>query len=305
MGNRYAGLDVLRLIAILLVTIQHGASALGLYEETQVMGLSPGQLGVGMFCAISGYLAFGRGDEAAMKWLLARLKTIYPAYWLAMLFSFGVTWVAGAKAFTLGQFVSQMLGTGYFTHGWELVNVVSWFISLIVLCYVLAAVARASRRPLPVMLMVFAVAAYLLATKTEVNLSRHILAFALAGILRLASAYEVPWPKAAWLLAPIALWFAFGLQFGYVTLSGMALVIALRDYRPQAWIQKITPYIYEYFLLHGIFLVGITKLLPRFPMFGVIIAIGLSMLAAWMLHVIVDRLWHGPRRRPQSTLTRT
>lgn len=304
MVNRYAGLDYLRFVAIILVTIQHGASVLGLYEQTQVMGMSPGQLGVAIFCAISGYLAFSRSSASSTTWLMARFKTIYPAYWLAMLFSFGVTWAAGAKDFTAWQFISQMLGTGYFTHGWNLVNVVSWFISLIVLCYVLAAVARSSGRPFAVMLAVFTVAAYLIATKTEVNLSRHILAFSLAAVLRLSFSESSSPPRVWWLLLPAVLWLGFGLQFGYAAVSIFLLLVALKAYRSQAWLEKSTPYIYEYFLLHGVFLVGIAKFFPNLPVIGVIIAIGVSVIAAWLLHHVVALLWR-LASRPQTPAIKT
>lgn len=291
MPHRRASLDYLRFLAIALVTIQHSLSVLGFYSQATFLHLSPGQVGVALFCAISGYLAFGRVGEPISKWFLSRLTTLFPAYWLAMLFSFFVTWLFNAKDFSTWQFLSQMLGLGYFTHGWNLVNVVSWFISLILLCYVFAAIARVSGRPILVMLAVFAIAAIFVALQVEVTLSRHIMAFSVAGIIRLApDEARMPIMFSVLILSP-ALWMTLGPQFGYVALSSILLLLALRDTTSLPWLEKATHYIYEYFLLHGIFLVGFVKLFPAIPMISVLIAIVVSILAALALHYAVALLW--------------
>ncbi len=297
-ATRFGGLDPLRFIAIVLVTAQHALSVTGRYSQTDFAGISLGQTGVALFCAISGFLAFGRPGEATGKWLLTRLGNLFPAYWLAMLFSFAVTWVFHAKAFTAWQFVSQMLGTGYFTHGWDLVNVVSWFLSLILLCYGIAAVARWSGRPFLLLAAVAVLAAGLVATKAEVNLSRHVIAFALGAMLRLLALRRRTSLFLALPAAATALWWVFGPQFGYAAISGALIYLATASPFPSLpWLARISGYIYEYFLLHGIFLVGMARVLSAHPALAVALAVALSVLAAFLLKLTVDFLGRRFARR--------
>lgn len=288
---RMAGLDWLRLLAIALVTIQHVMSVTGHYDKTNVYLLSYGQTGVAIFCAISGYLAFSKSHETTRIWLKRRLLAIYPAYWLAMLFSFSLTWAFNAKPFTLWQFLSQMLGLGYFTHGWELINVVSWFISLILLCYLIAAFARWTRHPLFVSAITILATTIFLSMKLEVDLSRHILAFALGGTLHLLPPKQnrILFPS---LLACLAgLWWQASHQFGYAAISGGLLWIFILMPVPQhSWVEHTAKYTYEYFLLHGIFLVGMVRLAPFNAIIGIILALLSSMLAAVLLKHLSLRL---------------
>lgn len=289
--HRQPGLDYLRLLAIVLVTVQHGMSVLGLYGQTDIRGISYGQLGVAIFCAISGFLAFGRPGDSVGAWLFARLKGIFPAYWVAMLFSFLVTWIFHAKDFSTWQFVSQMLGMGYFTHGWNLVNVVSWFISLILLCYLIAAVARMSGRPLVVLGTAALAAMALLVSHVEVDLSRHVLAFVLGGCLYLL---PVTFRKSAILLLAIfllAMWFYFSTQFLYAALAVPSLYISVSlPISSSLMVAHLSRYIYEYFLIHGIFLVGMVRFMPSQPFVGVIIAILMSMASAYILRRALSRI---------------
>jgi peptidoglycan/LPS O-acetylase OafA/YrhL len=280
-------LDYLRLFAIVLVTLQHALSVLGRYDLTQVHGVSVGQLGVAIFCAISGYLAFSGGGDDPARWLLKRLRQLFPAYWLAMLFSFLVTWLFHVKAITPGLFLSQMLGLGFFTHGWALVNIVSWFISLILLCYLIAAIAKASRHPTAVLALASLVAWGLVFLHWEVDLSRHVLAFTLAGLLRLEQ------PR-AWLVAAGSLpllacppW----PQFTYAVFA-LLLLAALPVWRVSAGraVRGVADHVYEYFLLHGMFIAGGIRLLPASPVLGVALGIGASLVGAFALKQLLARM---------------
>ena len=139
--TRIESFDYLRLFAMALVTIQHAMAVHGYYDQTTWRGVNVGQTGVAIFCALSGYLAFQLDLNKPLVWFKRRLVQIFPAYWVVTIVSFALTLIAGSKDVTWSLFISQMLGTGFFTHGWELVNVVSWFVSLILLCYVIALVA--------------------------------------------------------------------------------------------------------------------------------------------------------------------
>ncbi len=294
-GLLIPGLDSLRLLALGLVTWQHAASVFGHYETTQWRGISPGQSGVAIFCAIAGMLAFREVPAHVGQWLKRRLLRLFPAYWIVTLLAFALTMVASEKAATAGLFVSQMLGLGYFTHGWALVNVVSWFLSLILLCYLLAAVGWSSKRPMPILAAVAIAATLLLVFRIEVPLSRHVLAFALAGMAALGA-----FP--AWLallggglfLAGIVFdpqFFYAGLALSLVWLAGAQRLPDL----PGAALPAA--YSYEYFLVHGIALSAAVRLLGETPL-ALLLAIAAAMASAVLLHWLVATLMNRSARAP-------
>ncbi|HXE39451.1 MAG TPA: acyltransferase family protein [Azonexus sp.] len=108
-NHRVVGLDTLRLVALILVTWQHAASVLGAYAATQWRGISPGQTGVAIFCAISGYLAFHTTPWSALEWLMRRLRSIFPSYWMVTIAAFAMAIVLGSsKPVTIGLFVVEL-----------------------------------------------------------------------------------------------------------------------------------------------------------------------------------------------------
>src|SRR5437879_5488844 len=104
-AQRLVGLDYLRVLAVGLVAIQHGLSVLDRLDDTQIVfNLNYGQVGVAIFLAVSGFLA-AINPSTPLTWLWRRLMQIYPAYWVAMLISFFLTWVSGYKTFDTYQVV--------------------------------------------------------------------------------------------------------------------------------------------------------------------------------------------------------
>lgn len=248
------GFDVLRLLAMACVTVQHGLSVIGHYEWTQITpGCTLGQFGVAIFCALAGWFALeSRQTPGACPglWMRARLIRLFPAYWVATLLAFGLA-VATGRPITAGLFVSQMLGLGYFTHGMELINVVSWFISLILLCYALAMLARLS--PWPQLYMaLFSVGALALALSgVETVLARHILAFTAAATI--STSREPRWVLVAGSVVALTAILQPGLLVASVALILLGVF--------QRWVRRsvtavevMAAYTYEYFLLHGLFL---------------------------------------------------
>lgn len=257
------GFDYLRLSAMACVTVQHGLSVIGRYEWTQIApGCTLGQFGVAVFCGLAGRFALNdrqvpgaRPGDRPDDWIIVRLIRLYPAYWAATLFAFALALMLG-RPITAGLFVSQMLGLGYFTHGMALVNVVSWFMSLILLCYALAAAARLTPWPRLCMAAFALVALGLAASGVETVLARHVLTFAAAAALaetgdgadrpRLALAVAAAVIIAAATLAPALL------------VAGTALIL-IRLFETPIWpsapvVETTAAYVYEYFLLHGLFL---------------------------------------------------
>ena len=248
--DRIAGFDHLRLLAMACVTVQHGLSVIGHYEWTQLLpGCTLGQFGVAIFCGLAGWFALDSRREPG-DWMVARLIRLFPAYWVATLLAFALA-VGVGRPVTAGLFVSQMLGLGYFSHGMALVNVVSWFISLILLCYALTLLARLSPRPRLFMAAVSVGALALVLSGIEIVLARHVLAFAVA-----ASVAASGRPK----LAPVAgsvVALAAIVEPGLMV-AGVALVLIglfrTRVRPAEAPVRVMAAHTYEYFLLHGLFL---------------------------------------------------
>lgn len=283
--NRINGLDTLRIFALALVTWQHAASLLGAYSDTQWHGISPGQTGVGVFCTISGYLAFRTTHSTSPnEWLKRRLHSIFPSYWLVTITAFMMVMIMGSnKPITIWLFISQMLGLGYFTHGWALVNVVSWFISLILLCYTLSFVAKRFSHSKAFWILIAILVAILVTTRTEVTLSRHILAFAL-GALYSSQQSKITFVPISF--AMIALGISIDHQLFYAGFSLFLLGLAVNGKiaEPQLF-HYAAKYSYEYYLIHGICLVATTKFIFN-PIISVSSAIAASFIAAIALHYL-------------------
>lgn len=283
----FRGLDTLRVFSLTLITWQHVASVLGFDAQTQWHRITPGQTGVAIFCAISGLLAFASQPPDLGLWIKKRLLRIFPAYWIVTIFAFLLVLIWPSKPVTIGLFVSQMLGLGFFTHGWALVNIVSWFVSLILLCYALSVFGWYSRFPKAFWWAVSIVAVWLVVSRTEVDLSRHVLAFGLGALVALGGMRYLLWILSAGLIA-------FGVvanpQFFY---SGFAfLLILISAYgliKDPRLVQVCSAYGYEYFLIHGICLVGAYRFFPN-PIPGLAIAGIAAIFGSYILQGITKRL---------------
>ena len=283
----FRGLDTLHVFSLTLITWQHVASVLGLDAQTQWHRITPGQTGVAIFCAISGLLAFASQPPDLGLWIKKRLLRIFPAYWIVTIFAFLLVLIWPSKPVTIGLFVSQMLGLGFFTHGWALVNIVSWFVSLILLCYALSVFGWYSRFPKAFWWAVSIVAVWLVVSRTEVDLSRHVLAFGLGALVALGGMRYLLWILSAGLIA-------FGVvanpQFFY---SGFALLLILISayglIKDPRLVQVSSAYGYEYFLIHGICLVGAYRFFPN-PLLAICFGGVAAFLGAVVLQRVTNRL---------------
>ena len=133
-SRHVAGLDLLRLVAVALVTMQHALTITYNAPWTMMGPINVGQLGVSLFLGVSGYLSM-TSSKAAVPWLVERGRRLYPAYFVVIVASFILTWVTGYKPFSVGQVVSQILMLGLFTHPTSLINVPTWFMSLLLVGY--------------------------------------------------------------------------------------------------------------------------------------------------------------------------
>ncbi len=144
-------LDLLRILAISLVATLHLISITGEEQGLIVDFLTNfRQMGVTTLCALSGWLA-AQTDEGrrTRNWLARRLLRVFPSYWISIAAILAANQVIRYKALTWEQVICQFLGIGLLTHPNSLVGVHTWFITLIILCYIMGAVARRWKWTLP------------------------------------------------------------------------------------------------------------------------------------------------------------
>lgn len=281
--------DTLRLLAIALVVIQHALSANKRIDLTSFHDLTFGQFGVAIFCMLSGFLAF-RDKRPPLAWALRRAVKLFPAYWIVMLISFSMTWMSGYKNFGIFQFCSQMLGTGFFTHGWNLVNSPTWFFSLLLLCYAIVFIAKITRYPVIVLSLVSIVSVILIAVHVDPALTRHTISFNCAALVSILS-----FPGSAVVIAASAIILA-SLSFIAIpyVYSATALALLLACHFFPNWstrgISRISPYIYEFFLVHGICFLGTAKIFKNSMMLSIPAGLLISIAAAWALKKSVTLL---------------
>ena len=277
------GLDVVRVLAMAMVVIQHTLSLADQENLTVIAGLSIGQLGVAIFLVVSGLLSC-ESRRTPVSWLSQRLYRVYPAFWIAMVGSFCMATLSGYKNASVGQIVSQMLGTGLWTHSGELVNSPTWFVSLILACYLATFLSRAIGQPGRLAALSSVGLTILVARDAAPWLLSHFLTYAISSTI---AAYAFGSNRKT---ATLSIAAAFGIMalaiqpaFAYTALSLMIVELSLRlQYRPRA-IKLAADCSYEFYLVHGVALAGALTMIKSSPVLAVIAALISSAVAAVIL----------------------
>ncbi len=280
------GLDVVRVLAMVMVVIQHTLSLADRDDLTVIGSLSIGQLGVAIFLVVSGLLSC-ESRRTPIGWLSQRLCRIYPAFWLAMIGSFCLATLSGYKNASVGQIASQMLGTGLWTHADELVNSPTWFVSLILACYLATFLSRVIGRSGLVAVACSIGLTILVARDTAPWLLSHFLTYAVSCTIA-AYAFGTNRKKATLSLAVAFGLMAMAIQpaFAYTALSLLIVELSLRLQNRPRTIKLAADYSYEFYLVHGVALAGALTVMKSFPVLAVTAAlIGSSVAAVILNHV--------------------
>ena len=278
------GLDIARVLAMSMVVMQHTMSLTDREDLTSLFGLSIGQLGVAIFLVVSGVLSF-ESRRTPTSWLAQRLCRVYPAFWLAMIGSFCLATLSGYKNASIGQVASQMLGTGLWTHADELVNSPTWFVSLILACYLATFLSRVISRPGLVAAICSIGLTIQVARDASPWLLSHFLTYAVSCTI---AAYAFgTYRKRVTLSIAVAFGFmAVAIQpaFAYTALSIMIVELSLRLRNPPRAIKLAADYSYEFYLVHGVALAGALTMMKSSPVLAVIAALIGSAVAAVVLN---------------------
>jgi peptidoglycan/LPS O-acetylase OafA/YrhL len=290
---RIVGFDWLRVLALLLATVHHCLSLLDLQDWTLVAGMSMGSLGVSLFLALSGAL-IGNDTRPASEWLVARLKKIYPAYWVATLLAFVATAGSGYKPVSMVQFLWQIGGIGLY-YSEDLINVATWFIGLLLTLYFSVFLARLTRYSDLIFQGVAIGSAGLVLLHSSSGFFGYCVAF-YGGLLAFRT--RVPVKSLIALAIPSAVLAGADREFLCIATvwSLLAASLAIRQV-PQVigWISK---YSYEFYLCHGIFLVGGLKLLGTGTLsLQSVFALFVGIVAATFAAVLIQKAVSGSLAR--------
>lgn len=283
------GLDILRILALLFVVVQHALTLTENDQWTNFHRVNIGQLGVAIFLGISGLLS-SVSSRPPLSWLKQRCQRIYPAYWLVLLVSFAMTWVVGYKSFGLYQFVSQMAGTGLFTHPNNLVNVPTWFISILLLCYMILFIGRTTKQPLIANLFILMGLYICIIPLKNPWPWMHLITFFQASSIVLAIR-PVYWSIGFIVLGAISLLlstYSVALLCTGISLAliGIVLLLPLAPH----WITKLAEPSYEYYLVHGLCLFVSVYLLREYALLAVLLGLLLAIPVTWGLRKTTFRL---------------
>jgi peptidoglycan/LPS O-acetylase OafA/YrhL len=278
------GLDVVRVLAMCLVVLQHTMSLAGRDDLTSLAGLSIGQLGVAMFLLVSGFLSF-ESRRTPTNWLAQRLCRVYPAFWIAMIGSFCLATLSGYKNASVGQIVSQMLGTGLWTHSDELVNSPTWFVSLILACYVATFLSRLIERPGLIAAISSIGLTFLVARDAAPWLMCHFLTYAVASTIAayaLGTHRRVVSLSIAGVLTILAL--LIQPAFAYTAISLVVVELSLLCKARSRIVKLAAEYSYDFYLVHGVALAGAMTVMKSSPVLAVMAALICSAVAAVILN---------------------
>jgi peptidoglycan/LPS O-acetylase OafA/YrhL len=307
-------LDVLRLAAMGLVASQHLLSVHGITPPFLIGGLDPGALGVTLFCALSGFLAGQASGEGAGTWLGRRLARVYVPYWLSLIAIFTANAALNYKPVTPRLIVSEFAGTVTFTHPNQSVGVHVWFISLLLVCYLLAVAVRLDRRVLPILLA--AAAATLVLPDTTLAgavlipscvPAGHVLAF-LSGMF--VASHRSPLARGGLPVLALVLTGVTGqLPLLCPVVGSVAVLLAgLPRGRSPAPVATLSRGTYEFFLVHGPIYLGLASFaklaLPANAVVGTVLAAaaawGLRLAAGAVSRAVVAARARAGRAEPQT-----
>lgn len=287
-SGQLQGLNQLRFLAAMLVFTQHAISSSHADNWIDVAGFRIGRIGTAVFFLLSGFLA-AASTRDPMTWLKSRIAVLFPPYWIVTIAGFILAGVTATKSFDVWQVISQMAGTGYFTHGDHIVNIATWFISPLLALYSVVTLIRLTSPRLVLPLVVAATVAGALTIASDFAALRcHCVTFFMA--FAVASIAERNRTMAAACMAMSLLTLClFQPEFRYGALASCLLLPALHVRREIRACNLFSSIAYEWFLVHGLCL-AIVSHLTQMP--SVIFTVGaiLSIVGAVVLKNLVQMI---------------
>ena len=245
------GLDMLRLLAAMLVFLQHTLSCSGHDEWIDFAGFRIGRIGTAIFFMLGGFLA-ATSRRPAVKWFFDRLRSLLPTFWVVTGIGFVLAAIGGRKEFDAWQILCQFSGLGYFTHGEKLINIATWFISPLILLY--ATVAVVKLKPCRWLSSIITLVLLIVATRTEENYST---IYCHGVVFFLTYSVCTYWPKLSQKMTPaiplgLVVLSVIQPEFRYGAIASILLTVFMRIQSPSRTARSFSRIAYEWFLVHGI-----------------------------------------------------
>ncbi len=289
------GLDLLRLLAAMLIFLQHTLSCSGHDEWIDFAGFRIGRIGTAIFFMLGGFLA-ATSRRPALDWLLDRLRSLLPTFWVVTGIGFVLAAIGGRKEFDTWQVVCQFSGLGYFTHGERLINIATWFMSPLLLLYVAVAVVK--HKSCRWLSSVITLLLLVVATQKDEN---YATVYCHGVVFFLTYSACVYWPKLSQNMTPIiplslAVLSLIQPEFRYGAVASILLTVSMRIQSPLRIASSFSRIAYEWFLVHGICL-SVAMRVTETPLILGLIGIVLSFFAAvglkWLSTLLVRAISPG------------
>ncbi len=287
--HQLGGIDGARVFGLVLVFWQHLMTICDTVHLTEIGPFSVGQGGVGLFLGISGLLA-ATSAKSANSWLLSRVSKIYPAFWIALAASFLLSAAFNYKQFNFFQVISQFIGTGLFTHPNNLVNSPTWFISLLLAMYLVTYIAMLTKHASTIMLTSSVVLLIYSLTVSSSLLPAHALTYTVSYVCAKNTVLFCKcgsWIALTGLFLIAAIWRP---ELAYTAFA--LLVIGLIKNVPlnSKALDRVNKVSYEFYLVHGVILVGLGIYFKASIPVMAIIGFTTSLAAAYLLQTSAQRL---------------
>ncbi|MFO0946598.1 MAG: acyltransferase [Planctomycetota bacterium] len=296
--------DLFRIGAMAIVAIHHALSISDLPTPGLFNGrLIIGQIGVSVFCIISGFFSMHSRGTPPLAWLRRRLTRVYVPYWITLTLLIVANQFSGYKPMNPELIFSQYLGTGYFTHPSQLLGIHFWFISLILLCYGLAVFVRL----MPA--LVVPILGLVLCTPVITSLfAAHIVSFLIGAALSLFWR-ERSFAVVASSVAVACLLGALYPPMSHLVYSSSATIALCLCRIPMGnsshWLTLTSERTYEFFLVHGPVYLILRKALHVSRAvnltFGTVVAVLAAIVLERVSRPLVHRLQGGQAPSNRTT----
>jgi len=242
---------MLRLLAAMLVFVQHTLSCSGHDEWVDFAGFRVGRIRTAIFFILGGFLA-ATSRRPAVKWFFDRLRSLLPTFWVVTGIGFVLAAIGGRKEFDAWQILCQFSGLGYFTHGEKLINIATWFISPLILLY--ATVAIVKLKPCRWLSSIITLVLLVVAVRTEENSAT---IFCHGVVFFLTYSVCTYWPKLSRKMTPtiplgLVVLSVIQPEFRYGAVASILLTVFTRIQSPFRIANLFSRIAYEWFLVHGI-----------------------------------------------------
>lgn len=274
----------MRLLGVALIYLTHTLSITDNDSLASFHGFRIGRVGTSLFFIVGGYMAAATSLSPG-RWITKRLQRLLIPYWIVLIPTFIAVGFTGYKSFDAWQVVAQFLGLGLFTHPTHLINVTTWFISAILVLYLVTYVAKRSKhdRIVVAAVLTFTMLLGQLSSDPRVGWVSIASAFLVAYLLPRSDRYAVPMAIAVGLLLLVSLPLHHNGNLKHVGTAFLVFAAILPWRQPWPPLARVAEYSYEWFLVHGPALHAVKLIVGSsfWPVFWLGIAI--SIVAALIL----------------------